>query len=87
MELEKFFTRNKAGGTKRIINVLSELDEKVNKYISKEEIPILDGTIDFYKKIVDKKHLPQGVNEISDILDDFSKLFKRSVLWKLRGFN
>ena len=85
MELEKFFTRNKAGGTKRIINVLSELDEKVNKYISKEEIPILDGTIDFYKKIVDKKHLPQGVNEISDILDDFSKLFKRSVLWETPG--
>ena len=48
-------------------------------------MPVLDGKIEFYKEIVDEKHLPQGINEISDILDDFSKLFKRSVLWENPG--
>ena len=85
MELEKFFTRNKKDGTKEIIKILSELDEKVNKYINTEEMPILDGKIEFYNKIVEKKHLPKSGNEVSKVLDNFSKLFKRSVLWENPG--
>lgn len=85
MKLEKYFTRNKTEGTKQIIKIFSELDTKVNKYISEKERPILDGDIDFYKKIIEDKHIPIGVNNISNVLNEFSKLFKRSVLWENPG--
>ena len=35
MELEKYFTKNKTDGTKRIVTEFSELNDKVNKYINK----------------------------------------------------
>lgn len=85
MELEKYFTRNKMEGTKQIIKAFSELDAKVNEYINDEARPILDGNIDFYKKIIKDKHIPKGVNDISNVLNDFSKMFKRSVLWENPG--
>lgn len=85
MELKKYFTRNKAEGTKQIIKILSELDKKVNKYINDEERPILDGDIDSYKKIIENRHIPERVNDISTVLTEFSKMFKRSVLWENPG--
>lgn len=85
MKLEKYFTRNKTEGTKQIIKIFSELDTKVNKYINEKERPILDGDIDLYKKIIEDKHIPVGVNNISNVLNEFSKLFKRSVMWENPG--
>ena len=46
MNVEKYFTKNKTEGTTQIVNAFSELNEKVNKYINKEKMPILDGEID-----------------------------------------
>lgn len=85
MKLEKYFTRNKTEGTKQTIKIFSELDTKVNKYINEKERPILDGDIDLYKKIIEDKHIPLGVNNISNVLNEFSKLFKRSILWENPG--
>ena len=85
MNLEKYFSRNKAKGTKQILETFSELDAKVNDYINSEERPILDGDIDFYKKMINDKHLPKGINNVSNVLDEFSKMFKRSVLWENPG--
>lgn len=85
MNLEKYFSRNKAEGTKQILETFSELDAKVNDYISLEERPILEGDIDFYKKMIDDKHLSKGINNVSNVLDEFSKMFKRSVLWENPG--
>ena len=85
MNLEKYFSRNKEKGTKQILETFSELDAKVNDYINSEERPILDGDIDFYKKMINDKHLPKGINNVSNVLDEFSKMFKRSVLWENPG--
>ena len=85
MELEKYFTKNKTDGTKRIVTAFSELNEKVNKYINKEEMPILDGKIDFYNNFMKKKHIPQNGNDVSNVLTEFSKFFQRSVLWENPG--
>lgn len=85
MELEKYFTKNKTDGTKRIVTAFSELNEKVNKYINKEEMPILDGKIDFYNNFMKEKHIPQNGNDVSNVLTEFSKFFQRSVLWENPG--
>ena len=85
MKIEKYFTKNKNSGTKQIIDIVSSLDTKVNKYINEENMPILNGKIDLYNKFIEKKHLPKNKNKISDVLTDFSKLFQRSVLWENEG--
>lgn len=85
MELEKYFTKNKTDGTKRIVTAFSELNDKVNKYINKEEMPILDGKIDFYNNFMKEKHIPQNGNDVSNVLTEFSKFFQRSVLWENPG--
>lgn len=83
--MEKYFAKNKTEETIQIVNAFSELNEKVNKYINKEEMPILDGEIGLYNEFIKEKHLPQNGNNISDVLTDFSKFFQRSVLWENPG--
>lgn len=85
MGLEKYFARNKTEGTKKITSALLELDEKVNEFIKNENMPILDGKIELYNKLLKEKNLPKNANEISKVLTDFSKLFQRSVLWENPG--
>ena len=85
MNVEKYFTKNKTEGTTQIVNAFSELNEKVNKYINKEKMPILDGEIDLYNNFIKEKHVPQNGNDISDVLTDFSRFFQRSVLWENPG--
>ena len=85
MELEKYFTRDKTKSTKQIISAFSELNEKVNEYINKQDMPILDGKIELYNNFVKDKHLSKKSKEISDVLTDFSKLFQRSIMWENPG--
>lgn len=85
MNLEKYFSRNKTEGTNQIVETFKELNTKVNNYIKIEESPILDGDIDFYKKMIDDKHLPLVHNNVSDVLNEFSQMFKRSVMWENPG--
>lgn len=85
MELEKYFTRDKTEGTKQIISAFSDLNEKVNEYINKENMPILDGKIELYNNFIKEKHLSKKSKEMSDVLTDFSKLFQRCVMWENPG--
>lgn len=85
MNFEKYFTKNKTEGTEQIIKAFSELNEKVNKYINKENMPILDGKIGMYKDFLEEKHIPKNSNDISKVLTEFSEFFQRSVLWENPG--
>lgn len=85
MKLEQYFSKDKTEGTKQIINIFSDLNKEVSKYNKDNNRPILDGKIDLYKQFIDKKHIPQKPNEISNVLKDFAKLFQRSVLWENPG--
>jgi len=84
MNLGKYFIEDKENSSEKVLEIYSSLNKKVSKYI-KPERPILDGKIGLYNEILENKHLANDTKEIDDVLEDFSKLFQRSVIWERPG--
>lgn len=84
MELEQLFCKDKKESVKLMNELCSDLNDKVSNYIS-DKRPILDGEIDLYKTIIDNKQLSKEPRNVEEVLEDFSKLFKRAVVWENPG--
>lgn len=85
MSIEKYFIKNKKNSYVKINELFKELNEKVNKYNTDSNNPLLTGKVDYYNKITDKKHLSVNPKEISEVFEDFSQLFQRAVVWENAG--
>jgi glutamate/tyrosine decarboxylase-like PLP-dependent enzyme len=85
MQLEEYFIKNKKDSIKRVMEIYSALSQKVNNYIDSNH-PILEGKIDLYNNIFLKnKNLSNDMKEINNVLEDFSKMFQRAVIWENPG--
>ena len=84
MKLNDYFIANKKESVDSIFKIYSTLNEKIKKYV-KNNKPILDGEIDYYNKIIADKHLPKNPQEIETVLENFSEMFKRAVIWENPG--
>lgn len=84
MEFDKYFMKDKKNTTEKVMNIYSCLSEKVNKYIDDKK-PILNGKIDLYNNILKDKKMNTTPREIEEVLNDFSKMFQRAVIWERPG--
>lgn len=84
MDIEKYFIKDKENSTEQVMKIYSSLSNKVNKYIDPNR-PILSGNIDLYNKLIKDKNLSFASKEIDNVLEDFSKMFQRAVIWENPG--
>lgn len=85
MDLNNYFLRDKDNGTKRIVDIFNKIDKETRKYISDTERPLVTGKIDNYSKFMKDKHLPINPRNEEDIINEFSSMFQRAVLWENPG--
>lgn len=85
MKLDNYFLKNKEESPQKIDKIFRELNDNVIKYVADNKRPILDGKIDFYNNLIANKHLTTNPKEISEVLEDFSKMFQRTVVWENAG--
>lgn len=84
MDVNKLFIKNKKDSTVQVMELYKRLSDNVSKYIDDTK-PILKGEIKNYNDVVSNKVIPQCPKNIDAVLDDFSKLFKRAVIWENPG--
>lgn len=85
MKVNKYFSKSKDESVKQIVDILEVLNANVNEHITNSEKPILDGNIGLYNAFLKDKHIPENAREITSVLSEFSKFFKRSVIWENPG--
>ena len=83
-QLDDYFIKDKKESTKYLFEIYDLLSQKVDKYID-PSMPIIKGKKIKYNDILKNKKMPEDQQNINKVFDDFSKLFKRAVIWENAG--
>lgn len=78
-----YFFKDREVVSQKFSDIFNELNNNVNKYYCGK--PILSGEIKKYAELLLDKHISENGLMLSEVLDDFSELFQRSVIWEHPG--